>query len=160
MAGEILDDARPLAVHVRLRLLEHARACVACARERGVDVRDAELDQLRHDSARRRDLRVAHVRDHERPVVPGAHLRAVVVADAHALAEPERRLEERDCGANVRIHEDGGDRGGRRGAIRLHQPKKVFATSYHSGGTVFSSAVASASGTAITASPRSAAICP
>ena len=160
VAGEILDDARALAVDVRLRLLEHARARVACARECGVYVGDAKLDQLRDDSARRRDLRVAHVGDHERPVVPGAHLRAVVVADAHALAEPERRLEERDCGANVRIDQDGGDGGGRGGAIRLHQPKKVFATSYHSSGTVFSSAVASASGTAITASPRSAAICP
>src|SRR5205085_2913454 len=39
-------------------------------------------------------------------------------------------------------------------------PKKACATAYHSGGTVFSCAVASASGTAAMSSPRNAAICP
>ena len=45
-------------------------------------------------------------------------------------------------------------------ARRVVQPKNVRATSYHSSGTVFSSAVASASATEITSSPRRAAIWP
>src|SRR5437764_2858269 len=53
----------------------------------------------------------------------------------------------------------------RRTAVELrfsdtHQPKKAFATSYHSGGTVFSSAVASLRGTSTIRSPWSDAICP
>ncbi|HZC31512.1 MAG TPA: hypothetical protein VE261_08335 [Gaiellaceae bacterium] len=43
-------------------------------------------------------------------------------------------------------------------AVLKAQPKKACATAYHSGGTSFSSAVASASETATISSPRSAAI--
>src|SRR4051794_36517822 len=53
----------------------------------------------------------------------------------------------------------------RRTAVQLgfgegHYPKNALATSYHSGGTVFNSAVASLSGTSTTRSPCSDAICP
>jgi hypothetical protein len=43
---------------------------------------------------------------------------------------------------------------------RIGQPKKAWATSYHSGGTVFSADVASASDTSTMSSPRSAAMRP
>jgi len=75
-------------------------------------------------------------------------------------AEAEGRFQERHRRAHVGVDQNRRDCRGRCGAVRLHQPKNVFATSYHSSGTVFSSAVASESGTAMTASPRSAAICP
>ena len=53
----------------------------------------------------------------------------------------------------------GGEEGEDDGCERSH-PKKARATSYHSGGTVFSSAVASASDTSTIVSPCSAAMRP
>jgi hypothetical protein len=55
VADRILDDARALAVLPRPRLLDHARPVLPCPCERGVDVLDAELEERRDETARRRD---------------------------------------------------------------------------------------------------------
>ena len=80
--------------------------------------------------------------------------------EQQARDERERRPRLREGG--VRVCRRRCRRRDRRGRAerRESQPKNACATSYHSGGTVFSSAVASSSETATMSSPRSAAIWP
>src|SRR5262249_5152029 len=63
MASGVLDEARPLPVLPRVRLLKHLGSGVAGAREGSVDVGHPDLDEVRDDSLARRDLSVAHVGD-------------------------------------------------------------------------------------------------
>jgi hypothetical protein len=60
--------------------LEDAGTRVARTHEGGVDILDADLDDLRDYVAARSDLRTAHVCDHDRAVAADLHLRAVVNA--------------------------------------------------------------------------------
>jgi hypothetical protein len=80
--------------------------------------------------------------------------------EQQARDECERRPRLREGG--VRVCRRRCRRRDRRGRPerRESQPKNDCATSYHSGGTVFSSAVASSRDTETMSSPRSAAICP
>ena len=91
MAGEVLDHARALAVDVRRRLLQDSGAVVAGAGQGGVDVGHAQLDELRDDPGCGRDLLAADVGYDDRPVVAGAKLGAMRVADADPLLKAERR---------------------------------------------------------------------
>src|SRR5207247_8495622 len=119
------DEAGPLAVHMCLRLLEDAGTGVARTHEGNVDVLDANLDHLRNDVTGRSDLRAPDVCDHDRAVGADLHLRAVVLANAHALPEPEGTLEERDRPAHVGVDEYRCDRGRWRGAVGSHVPTLV-----------------------------------
>ena len=61
----------------------------------------------------------AHVADDQRPVAEG-QLRAMALADPHALDEPERRPEPLDRLAHIGVDEHRHDRGLRDGAVVLH----------------------------------------
>src|SRR5580765_2492851 len=103
MPGEILDDARALAVLIRPNLLDDDSAVLARSLERRVDIGDANLDHVQDGAGARGDLLAARLGDDHCTVGPNAQLRAVCVADPHALLETERRLEPRNGGSNVRI---------------------------------------------------------
>jgi hypothetical protein len=119
------DEAGPLAVNVRLRLLEDAGTRVAGTRTGGVDVADADLDHLRDDVTARSDLRATNVCDHDRAIGTDLHLRAVVVANPHALPKPEGSLEERDRRTHVGVNQYRCDGRRWRGAIGEHVPTLV-----------------------------------
>ena len=80
---------------------------------------DAHHDRVRLLVRARRAAPVADVADDHGPVAV-AELRAVVLADLHALAEAEGVLEERDRRAHVGVDEHRDDRGGGDRTVAAH----------------------------------------
>src|SRR5437764_8879112 len=92
VAPEILDHARTFAVLVCRRLVDDARTEVTGTGKRRIDVRHAQLDDLRDDTPAWRDLVATDVGDDDGAVCSDSQLSAVRVTDAHPFLEAERRL--------------------------------------------------------------------
>src|SRR3954469_8101261 len=119
MPGRVLGRVLALAVLEVRRLHEDPGAVRARALAVGARVLDAHDDRVRLLARPRRAALAAHVAHDER-AVPEGELRAVVLADLHALGEAERGLEERDRRAHVGIDEHGDDRYGGDRVVALH----------------------------------------
>jgi hypothetical protein len=120
VAGEVHHGAFTLAVLVLDRLLQHARPVRAGALAPGIDIGDTHLHDVSDHTRLRRLAFVAHVGDDHRPGLLDVHLRAMVLADPHALHETEGLAEPRHGGAHVGIHQDGSYGGGGGGTVGLH----------------------------------------
>ena len=108
--GRVLDGVLALAVLEVGRLHDDARAVRAGALAVGTRVLDAHGHRVRDLARARRPALAADVAD-DHGAVAEAQLRAVVLADPHALGEAEGRAEPGDGGAHVGIDEDRDDGG-------------------------------------------------
>ena len=124
--GEILGRVLSLAVFEVSRLLEDARAVRPGPFAVGVHVIHADSHRVRHLTRAGRAAVAADVGDDHRAVAE-SELRAMVLADADALGEPECLGQPGDGLAYVRIDENGNDLARRDGAVGLHagRPTRV-----------------------------------
>ena len=127
MTDRVLRGVLAFAVLEVGRLHEDAGAVRAGVLAVGVRVVHAHHHRMRRLTRTRRPAIMAHVADDHRSVAE-RELRAVVLADLHALDEPERRAQPVDRLAHVRVDQDGDDRGGGDGAVRLHASAQVTAS--------------------------------
>ena len=93
---------------------------IAGAGERGVDIRDAHLELMRHAAGAGGDLVPLSLGHDDGAVVADAELGAMAVSDLDPLTEAERRLEPCHGGSNVGIDEHRRHRRRRRGAVGQH----------------------------------------
>jgi hypothetical protein len=92
VAGDVVEHARPLAVLVGDRLLHNSRSGVSRTCERGVHIGHAHLQQLRHNNRCRCPLVTGGFGHDNSAVRSDAQLRAMRIADADSVFEPNRRL--------------------------------------------------------------------
>ena len=121
MATQVLEQARTLTVFPGSWFFEHASTELARRPEGRIDVRYANLDDVRDDARAGGNLIAVYVGDHYGTVRSNTQLSAVRVADPHPLLEAEGRLQPRDRCSHVRIDQHRSDRGRRRRTIRQHR---------------------------------------
>ena len=93
MTRQVLGGVLPLPVLEVGRLHQDRGAVTASVLAVGGCVLDPHHHPVRHLAGARRPLRVTHVGDDHCASLADAELRAVALADAHPLGEPERSLE-------------------------------------------------------------------
>ena len=120
MTRGILRLVLPLAVLEVGRLHQDLRAVEPSVLAVGGRVVDPHHHPVRDLAGARRSLVLPHVGDDHRASVTDAELRAMALADAHPLGEPERRLEPGNRLADVGIDEHRNDGCRRDRAIGFH----------------------------------------
>jgi hypothetical protein len=124
MATQVLEQAGTLAVFPGSWFFEHTSAEVAGTPEGRIDVRHANLDDVRDDARAGRNLIAVHVGDHYRTVRSNTQLSAMRIADPHPFLEAKGRLQPRDRCSHVGIDQHRSDRDRRRRTIRQHARRR------------------------------------
>jgi hypothetical protein len=88
VAAKVLKDARALAVLVGHQFLDNARAAIARAGERRIDVWHSHLEELRNDAVARRNLIATNVGDNNGTVRSDAQLGTVRITDPYPFSNP------------------------------------------------------------------------
>ena len=120
MAGQVFQQAGALTVLVRPRFLEDACPEISRSGERCINIRNPDLDDVRHHAAAWCDLIGANVGDNDGAVLSNTQLSAMSVADAYPFAKAERGLQPHYGRSHIRIDHHRSHGGRRRGAIREH----------------------------------------
>ena len=120
VASDVLQNSGALAVLPGRQVFDDARPLITGAGERLIDVGHADLDQVCHAAAVRRDPIAADVRDDDGTVIPDAQLGTVRITDSHPLPKAECSLQPRNRRSHILVDQHGRHGGRRCRAIRQH----------------------------------------